>query len=165
MCSVCNGYLSHKNVFDISRNLIINKSIILQPKPQALSSPSLLSSTSSSTVSTSLTPSTKYFSKKRLELVLNLAIWYAISAFYNIYNKRALNILKSPWFVATFQMFAGTFIFIPLWILNVREKPFVNKDELIESVNNLKFVALFNTLTHIAGNSYCFNIVHYYTIL
>jgi solute carrier family 35 protein E1 len=90
-------------------------------------------------------------SKQRFELIVNLSLWYLISAFYNIYNKKALNILKLPYFIATIQMLSGVFIFIPLWILKIREYPFATKKELISTVDELKNVALFNTLTHIAG--------------
>jgi solute carrier family 35 protein E1 len=48
-------------------------------------------------------------------------------------------------------MLSGVFIFIPLWILKIREYPFATKKELISTVDELKNVALFNTLTHIAG--------------
>jgi solute carrier family 35 protein E1 len=48
-------------------------------------------------------------------------------------------------------MFAGFLIFLPLWLLNIRERPFINKDEFFETLQNLKVVALYNTLTHSAG--------------
>ena len=45
------------------------------------------------------------------------------SGWYNIYNKQALNILKLPWFVATAQMGMGFLIFLPMWMLKLRERP------------------------------------------
>ena len=35
--------------------------------------------------------------KKSLEVSAYLGLWYLFSGYYNIYNKRALTILKLPW--------------------------------------------------------------------
>jgi hypothetical protein len=42
---------------------------------------------------------------QKLEVFVYLGLWYIISAYYNVYNKKALNSLKLPWFVATVQVF------------------------------------------------------------
>jgi solute carrier family 35 protein E1 len=117
----------------------------------AMSSSSSSSSPSSSSSSSSSSLSLPFLSKQRLELIGNLSLWYLISAFYNIYNKKALNILKLPYFIATIQMLAGCLIFIPLWLLNIREFPFKDVNELVDTVYSLKNVILFNTLTHMSG--------------
>jgi solute carrier family 35 protein E1 len=88
---------------------------------------------------------------KQLELFSYLSIWYALSAVYNIYNKKALNILNLPWFVATVQMGTGLLLFIPMWILKIRESPAQNFGQLIEVFGYMKSVAFFQTLTHISG--------------
>lgn len=88
---------------------------------------------------------------KQLELFSYLSIWYALSAVYNIYNKKALNILNLPWFVATVQMGTGLLLFIPMWIFKIRESPAQNFGQLIEVFGYMKSVAFFQTLTHISG--------------
>lgn len=80
-----------------------------------------------------------------------LVLWYIISAYYNIYNKKALNELSMPWFVATVQMGMGVFIFVPLWMLGIRKAPFENFKEFKELLWHSKSVASFMTLSHIAG--------------
>ena len=35
--------------------------------------------------------------KQSLEVATYLGLWYLFSGYYNIYNKKALNILKLPW--------------------------------------------------------------------
>ena len=159
LVSLCNGYQRYQRISNNSKNLHRSLDIryrkhysLILSSSKAMPPPSPSSSSSSSSSS----PSSSSFisnllSKRRLELIGNLCLWYMISAFYNIYNKKALNILKLPYFIATVQMFAGVFIFIPLWILKVREFPFASKNELITTLDDLKNVALFNTLTHMAG--------------
>jgi solute carrier family 35 protein E1 len=78
-------------------------------------------------------------------------LWYLISAFYNIYNKKALNSLKLPWFVATIQMGMGIFLFLPLWFLKIRLPPFGNINEFRYILWQLKNVGLYTSITHIAG--------------
>ena len=87
----------------------------------------------------------------RLEVILYLSLWYFFSAVYNIYNKKALNNLALPWFVATVQMGTGLLLFTPLWVLKLREFPTSKLSELFEVFGFMKSVALFQTLTHISG--------------
>lgn len=35
--------------------------------------------------------------RKSLEVTTYLGLWYLFSGYYNIYNKKALNMLKLPW--------------------------------------------------------------------
>lgn len=84
-------------------------------------------------------------------LAFNAGLWYLISAFYNIYNKRALNALSMPVLVATIQMGTGVFVFLPLWMAKIREAPFSSKKEFSDILWQLKSVATFTTLSHIAG--------------
>ena len=42
--------------------------------------------------------------KDRLEVFFYITLWYILSMGYNVYNKKALNTLKLPWFVACIQM-------------------------------------------------------------
>jgi len=77
--------------------------------------------------------------------------WYLISAYYNIYNKRALNYVFLPWTVATIQMGTGLLLFIPLWWLKIRSAPFKNLSEFGTIMNSFRSVAGYTTLSHIAG--------------
>ncbi|KAJ1404201.1 triose-phosphate transporter family-domain-containing protein [Ochromonadaceae sp. CCMP2298] len=86
-----------------------------------------------------------------LVLCTNFGLWYAISACYNIYNKKALNNLHLPNLVATIQMATGIALFVPAWLLRLREAPFKSTKEFREILWNQKGVALFTSLSHIAG--------------
>ena len=88
---------------------------------------------------------------ERLEVAGYLSLWYLFSAVYNIYNKKALNTLGLPWFVATVQMGTGLLLFIPLWLSKIREFPATSRSELFEIFGYMKSVALYQTLTHISG--------------
>ena len=88
---------------------------------------------------------------ERAEVGIYLTLWYFFSAVYNIYNKKALNCLGLPWFVATVQMGTGLLLFTPLWLLKFREFPTSNFSELMEVFGYMKSVALYQTLTHISG--------------
>jgi solute carrier family 35 protein E1 len=86
-----------------------------------------------------------------LLMALNLSLWFLISSYYNIYNKRALNQLAMPWTVATIQMGTGMLIFIPLWLTKLRELPATSLAQWKSLGRRLFIVAIFTTLSHIAG--------------
>jgi solute carrier family 35 protein E1 len=65
-----------------------------------------------------------------LQVGLYFALWYIFNIAYNIYNKQALNVLDYPWTIATIQMAAGIFYFVPLWVLGLRKAPKLNMSEL-----------------------------------
>lgn len=90
---------------------------------------------------------------KTFFLYTNLTLWYLLSAFYNIYNKKSLNTLNLPWLVATIQMGTGILLFVPLWLLKVRIAPFENMHEFFGTLSIIKYTALFATISHIAGVS------------
>eukprot|EP01035_Chromulina_nebulosa_P023293 gene23293-30188_t len=78
-------------------------------------------------------------------------LWYLISAYYNIYNKRALNYVYLPWLIATIQMGTGLLLFFPMWYLKIRPTPFANIKEFLTIISELRNVAAYTTLSHIAG--------------
>lgn len=88
---------------------------------------------------------------KNLRLAANLSIWYAVSALYNIYNKRALNAIQMPWTMALLQLGAGLLIFIPLWVLNIRKSPLHSFSSSIELFWALKHIVLFASIAHFSG--------------
>ena len=78
-------------------------------------------------------------------------LWYLISAYYNIYNKRALNYVYLPWLIATIQMGTGLLLFFPMWFLKIRPTPFADISEFLTIISELRNVAAYTTLSHIAG--------------
>jgi len=75
------------------------------------------------------------------------AMWYLFNIAYNIYNKQALNALAYPWTIATIQMTAGLFYFVPLWVLGLRAAPKLSKDDL----KTLFPIALCHTGVHVGA--------------
>lgn len=88
---------------------------------------------------------------KSTKLVVDMAVWYAVSALFNIYNKKALNAMQMPWTVALIQLGAGLLLFVPLWVLRVRPVPFDSLRSFMDLAGALKSIALFATIAHVAG--------------
>lgn len=82
-----------------------------------------------------------------LTVALYFSLWYLFNIGYNIYNKQALNVLDYPWTIATIQMAAGCFYFIPLWILGIRKAPKLSMSEL----KTLFPIALCHTGVHVGA--------------
>lgn len=85
--------------------------------------------------------------KDTLQTATYFALWYLFNIAYNIYNKKSLNVLDYPWTVATIQMAAGCFYFIPLWLLKLRKAPKLSKDDL----KTLLPIALCHTGVHVGA--------------
>lgn len=51
------------------------------------------------------------------------ALWYALNVFYNIVNKKVLNVLPAPLTVGTIQFGIGALYCTLLWTLGLRPKP------------------------------------------
>eukprot|EP00588_Corethron_pennatum_P014448 CAMPEP_0194279494 /NCGR_PEP_ID=MMETSP0169-20130528/13957_1 /TAXON_ID=218684 /ORGANISM="Corethron pennatum, Strain L29A3" /LENGTH=383 /DNA_ID=CAMNT_0039023923 /DNA_START=74 /DNA_END=1225 /DNA_ORIENTATION=- len=75
------------------------------------------------------------------------ALWYLFNIGYNIYNKKALNAVAYPWSVATIQMIAGCFYFIPLWLTGARKAPKLSGGDL----KTLFPIALCHTGVHVGA--------------
>lgn len=75
------------------------------------------------------------------------ALWYLFNIAYNIYNKKALNVLDYPWTIATIQMAAGIFYFVPLWILGIRKSPKLS----FSDIKTLMPIALCHTGVHVGA--------------
>jgi solute carrier family 35 protein E1 len=59
-----------------------------------------------------------------LSLTLYVVAWYVGNTYYNIYNKKALNLIHAHWTIAFVQLVVGVvFINVPLWITNIRKPP------------------------------------------
>jgi len=49
--------------------------------------------------------------------------WYAGNTLYNVYNKKATNMIHAHWFVACAQLFVGMLWSIVMWVSGMRKKP------------------------------------------
>lgn len=85
--------------------------------------------------------------KETLEIGTYFALWYLFNIGYNIYNKQALNAMAFPWTIATIQMAAGCFYFIPLWLTGLRKAPKLSGDDL----KTLFPIALCHTGVHVGA--------------
>uniref|UniRef100_A0A8C9H7U7 Sugar phosphate transporter domain-containing protein n=1 Tax=Piliocolobus tephrosceles TaxID=591936 RepID=A0A8C9H7U7_9PRIM len=72
-----------------------------------------------------------------------LGLWYVCNIFYNIENKKALNMLNLPITIALAQIYVGIPIFLVPWLLKLRKQPelFYDEEELkkikLSDSNNL----------------------------
>ena len=49
--------------------------------------------------------------------------WYAGNTLYNVYNKKATNMIHAHWFVACAQLFVGMLWSTVMWVSGMRKKP------------------------------------------
>ena len=52
-----------------------------------------------------------------------MGAWYAGNTFYNIYNKKATNMIHAHWFVATAQLVVGIVWSVIMWGTGIRKAP------------------------------------------
>jgi len=60
------------------------------------------------------------------QLVALVVLWYTGNVFYNIYNKRAANLLHAHWFISGAQLVVGMVISLFLWGTGIRKTPNLN---------------------------------------
>jgi len=75
------------------------------------------------------------------------ALWYALNIGYNIYNKKALNVLPLPWTLASVQLFTGIPYVFALWLTGLRIAPKLT----MENVKNLCPSAACHLGTHVGA--------------
>jgi len=68
------------------------------------------------------------FWNESVELSVLFGLWYWGNVYYNIYNKKALNLLGGAkgglvWTVSMVQLFIGVLWVLPLWLLGIRKAP------------------------------------------
>jgi len=51
------------------------------------------------------------------------ALWYALNVFYNIVNKKVLNILPAPLVIGSIQLGIGSLYVLLIWLLKIRPTP------------------------------------------
>lgn len=57
------------------------------------------------------------------KLVLLVVAWYAGNTMYNVYNKKAANMIHAHWFVAAAQLVVGMVWSVMMWATGLRKKP------------------------------------------
>mmetsp|Transcript_33074 Transcript_33074/g.66699 ORF Transcript_33074/g.66699 Transcript_33074/m.66699 type:complete len:328 (-) Transcript_33074:26-1009(-) len=62
-------------------------------------------------------------STSTLKLVLLVVAWYAGNTMYNIYNKKAANMIHAHWFVAAAQLVVGMVWSATMWTTGLRKTP------------------------------------------
>lgn len=77
-------------------------------------------------------------------LTLLVAAWYAGNTFYNIYNKKAANIIHAHWFLASVQLLVGIFISLFLWGTGIRKRPNLSAADITACIP----IGLFACLAH-----------------
>lgn len=73
-----------------------------------------------------------------------VGLWYAGNTFYNIYNKKALNMIEAHWFVASAQLVVGIFISLTMWLSGVRKMPNLTSSDVMACMP----IGLFASLAH-----------------
>lgn len=75
------------------------------------------------------------------------ALWYLFNIGYNIFNKKALNVLPMPYTIATLQLFVGIPYCFFLWTTGLRKAPKLSTD----NIKTLIPVSLGHLGTHIGA--------------
>lgn len=58
-----------------------------------------------------------------LKMVALVAAWYAGNTLYNVYNKKATNMIHAHWFVACAQLVVGLLWSVTMWMTGLRRTP------------------------------------------
>jgi solute carrier family 35 protein E1 len=73
-----------------------------------------------------------------------VVLWYAGNTFYNVYNKKALNMLGAHWFVASAQLVVGIVISLVMWLSGIRKTPSLSNSDIMACMP----IGLFACLAH-----------------
>jgi solute carrier family 35, member E1 len=84
-----------------------------------------------------------FASSRSTQLILVVA-WYAGNTMYNIYNKKAANMLHAHWFLASAQLLVGMVISAVMWATGFRKKPNLNASDIASCIP----IGLFASLAH-----------------
>eukprot|EP00284_Hemiselmis_tepida_P018621 CAMPEP_0174931600 /NCGR_PEP_ID=MMETSP1355-20121228/34212_1 /TAXON_ID=464990 /ORGANISM="Hemiselmis tepida, Strain CCMP443" /LENGTH=424 /DNA_ID=CAMNT_0016177967 /DNA_START=18 /DNA_END=1289 /DNA_ORIENTATION=+ len=74
------------------------------------------------------------FWNETVEITVLFGLWYWGNIYYNIYNKKALNLVGGAkgglvWSVAFVQLAVGALWVVPLWLLGIRKSPNMTMDK------------------------------------
>jgi solute carrier family 35, member E1 len=70
--------------------------------------------------------------------------WYALNTFYNIYNKKAANMIHAHWFLALSQLFVGIIWSLIMWGSGFRKVPKLSAADIAACIP----IGLFASLAH-----------------
>jgi len=70
--------------------------------------------------------------------------WYALNTLYNIYNKKAANMIHAHWFLAWFQLGVGIVWSVSMWATGVRKTPNLTASDIAACIP----IGLFACLAH-----------------
>mmetsp|Transcript_7705 Transcript_7705/g.13921 ORF Transcript_7705/g.13921 Transcript_7705/m.13921 type:complete len:326 (-) Transcript_7705:101-1078(-) len=79
-----------------------------------------------------------------LKLIALVVAWYAGNTLYNIYNKKASNMIHAHWFVACAQLVVGMVWSGVMWTTGIRKKPNLNAADITACIP----IGLFACLAH-----------------
>lgn len=79
-----------------------------------------------------------------LKLVALVVAWYAGNTLYNVYNKKATNMIHAHWFVACAQLVVGMVWSAVMWTTGVRKKPNLNAADITACIP----IGLFACIAH-----------------
>jgi len=98
-----------------------------------------------------------YQKRKAINTAYLFILWYTLSVGYNIYSKKALNIITATnvplaYATATLQMVLGIVLYIvPVWITQLRKVPVIPKASQRAFVKRLLPISFLHALVHIGG--------------
>lgn len=81
-----------------------------------------------------VSPISKFISSiwnEQTKLLFYVGVWYMGNIYYNIYNKKALNLLgngRCHWTLAAVQLLVGVLFVLPMWLTGIRNKPELTLD-------------------------------------
>lgn len=78
------------------------------------------------------------------KLALLVVGWYAGNTLYNVYNKKATNMIHAHWFVATAQLVVGMIWSIVMWASGLRKMPNLTAGDIAACIP----IGLFASLAH-----------------
>ncbi|CAB9506163.1 Triose phosphate/phosphate translocator, chloroplastic [Seminavis robusta] len=76
---------------------------------------------------------------ERFKVGFYFALWYALNIFYNIVNKKVLNVLPAPLIVGSIQFGVGALYVALLWLLRLRAKPQLSSPQARHAVRTVGF--------------------------
>lgn len=83
-------------------------------------------------------------SSSNLTLVLLVAAWYGGNTLYNVYNKKATNMIHAHWFVAAAQLVFGILWSVVLWGTGLRKAPSLTAGDIARCIP----IGLFACVAH-----------------
>jgi solute carrier family 35 protein E1 len=85
----------------------------------------------------------RFFFSSQCQLLLVTA-WYAGNTFYNIYNKKAANMIHAHWFLASAQLIVGIVWSLVMWGTGLRKTPNLTSADISACIP----IGLFAALAH-----------------